>query len=288
MLCCKPDFQFHCGCPTPEPSAGLTLDAEWAIAQVVGDTAEARIMGKLRLLQKLVDGVPKQQALPCVGGAPAKAQGALAETQDAGVGLPPAYHAWESLQQRAAKFLLAGVIQERFNARCGVMQASLRLMLDALAAGTPLEAAGAAGDKPYEVCCCNTPAVHGAAKAGMLSSSAAREHALHGLASLCVRWWSRMLPAVNKGRQSVLRLALAQPVVMSDRDSSCACCTGLRAPLSVRCERACQIFRTCICRRVITVMWSISHNTKLQHPSPPRAHAGVEIDPRYGQTAQGA
>lgn len=46
------------------PSAwlGPKLDADRAPAQVPGDTAEARIAGKLRLLQRLVDGAPKQLA----------------------------------------------------------------------------------------------------------------------------------------------------------------------------------------------------------------------------------
>ena len=75
---------------------------------------------------------------------------ALAVQEDS-VGLPPAYEAWDSLGQRGAKLLLAGEALERFDARRGPMQQSLRMMVEALDAGLPQEQAAALGNKPYEV-----------------------------------------------------------------------------------------------------------------------------------------
>lgn len=117
-----------------------------------GDTAEARIAGKLRLLQRLVDSFPKQ--LAGAGNAPEAAQAAAAAAQDDSAGLPPAYEAWDSLGQRAAKLLLAGEALERFDSRRGAMLESLHLMVDALAVGMPQEEAAMIGNKPYQVRSC--------------------------------------------------------------------------------------------------------------------------------------
>ena len=136
-------------CLLSSPQGGP--QADWAPVQVPGGTAEARIAGKLRLLQRLVDGAPKQLA-GAAGDAPAAAQAALIPNpHDEGVGLPPAYKAWDSLGQRGAKLLLAGEALERFDARRGAMLESLRLMLDALDAGLPQEQAAVIGNKPYQV-----------------------------------------------------------------------------------------------------------------------------------------
>ena len=128
------------------PYCALKLDAERAPAQVPGDTAEARIAGKLRLLQRLVDGAPKQLA-----GAEGEAPEQAVAVQDDSTGLPPAYEAWDSLGQRGAKLLLAGEALERFDARRTAMLQSLRKMVDALDAGMPQEQAAAIGMQPYLV-----------------------------------------------------------------------------------------------------------------------------------------
>ena len=105
--------------------------------QAPGETAEARIAGKLRQLRKLVG-----NAAP---GRPAEAS--------AGAHTPPGHTAWFTLVGLPAMVLLPRVLSDDMAQKRSVYQECIRNIQQAVQGGLSREAVARAGKKPLQVCC---------------------------------------------------------------------------------------------------------------------------------------
>lgn len=105
--------------------------------QAPGETAEARIAGKLRQLRKLVE-----KAVP----------GRAAEAS-AGAHTPPGHMAWFTLVGLPAMVLLPRVLSDDMAQKRSVHQECIRNIQQAVQRGLSQEAVARAGKKPLQVCC---------------------------------------------------------------------------------------------------------------------------------------
>ncbi len=105
--------------------------------QAPGETAEARIAGKLRQLRKLVE----------------KAAPGRAAEASAGVHTPPGHMAWFTLVGLPAMVLLPRVLSDDMAQKRSVYQERIRNIQQAVQGGLSQEAVARAGKKPLQVCC---------------------------------------------------------------------------------------------------------------------------------------